>query len=126
MTLEHFLLIMQTTQNLEGLRQDMRQNANGYKDAVAVSLPPQLPTIIIQDCDQYDRRLGWVTALVANASFQDALTDIGISLLSVNASVTELQDAATALRAGPIDTRLHIIQAANALLLSVSPHLRMF
>ncbi len=126
MTLEHFVLIVQTAQNLEGLRRDMRQNTQSYKDQVAVSLPPQLPALIVQDCDQYDRRLGWVAAIAANQAFLDALTDIGISPASVQATVTELQDASTTLRAGPLDTRVHINAAANALLAAIPAHVRLF
>lgn len=126
MTLNAFYLIMQTAQNLQGLRRDMRQNAAGYKQAVASSLPPQLSATILQDCDQYDRRIGWITTLLGNAGFLAALTEVGVDSAAVIQTCTDLQTAATALRTAPLATRQDIVAAANALLAGLPGQLSVF
>lgn len=82
-TFERIGLMFQICQNIYSLVNNMRDNAQSYKDRVATGQPLDSIAAVMQaDAGEYLRRIKWVTdatqrnqALVANA-----LADIGLSM----------------------------------------------
>src|SRR3989304_6748742 len=101
-TFEEYKLAADAAHNLEGLRRDMRSNANGYiRDLNNRSLT-ELATVMTQDANEYLRRIGWVTRLTGDATLRaklvNGLTALGLTVTEGQNSVAELRTAAQNLR----------------------------
>jgi len=125
-TFEEYKLAADAAHNLEGLRRDMRSNANGYiRDLNNRSLT-ELATVMTQDANEYLRRIGWVTRLTGDATLRaklvNGLTALGLTVTEGQNSVAELRTAAQNLRDVVKTTSLDITAAANAVLAAVSSH----
>lgn len=131
-TVEEFYILIQTTQNIEGLRNNMLENAVGYKSALANKLQTSdsLGKIMKQDADQYQRRLKWITNLLnspsKNQKIQAAFDSVGISVGDLNASMAELGAASDALRNADVSDDDHINAISDSIIQSVGAHDKVF
>ena len=123
-TPEELKLALDAVQNLEGLRRDIRQNAQGYIDQLAGGgSVAKITVIALQDTDQYLRRFGWQNRLVISMPLLTKLTNgllgVGVTAAVMDASYTEMLNAVNAFRAAaPGD----LSGATTMLLASIAPH----
>lgn len=127
-TFEDIKLITQAHGNLSGLRRDMRQNAQAYKDAVAAAKPiAGIVQVMSENTTEYLKRLQWSKAawddLAIRAKLQSGLAAWSIPQSELTGAYTELKAAAdaekTAETAG-ITTNAGITAVADATLANVA------
>lgn len=124
--MERLLLIFQTMQNIQGLRKNMRDNALGYKSAVAADAgkAAQIAVIMSQDATQYLARIQWQQNLLdggANQSkMSEALSGLGSSLSEMQSKMSELQTAANNLSSALKTSVAEINTASDAVLSQVA------
>ncbi len=130
-TLEDFHMVVQTTQNMEGLRQDIRANAESYKarlvrgEELAV-----VATIADEDAGEYLRRLQWQRDIFDAPTRLTRLTTgfsaLGIDEAEVRVEWQELQDASTFQQGARKTTAGELNQTADEVLSRVVSHDRVF
>lgn len=129
-TFEELKLVQQSHQNFEGLRKDMRGNAQGYLDALSQGRSvAAVAEVFSRNTAEYLRRLNWaITAwndLVIRAKIQNGLTAWSLQQSELTGFYTEMKTAADAEQAAVtagLDTVLKIQTAANATLAAVAAH----
>lgn len=128
-SLENVTLALHSIQNLEGLRLDMRRNALSYKANVAEHFE-RVVEVMGRDAAEYLRRLGWQRAIAQDqakrAKLVDGLQRLNIVISEAAGYLTELENAATALRDAPKTTAAEVTTAADAILAAVSPSDRLW
>lgn len=131
-TTEQMQLALDFMQNLQGLRRDMRRNAQSYKDTVTAGLVSLTAVLDVmrQDADQYQTvRLGrYAQRLLSNAAVRTKLlagmTAFGVALADLQSLYSELKTAADAFQtaATAAQTAADVNAAADALLAAVAAH----
>lgn len=122
--LENIKLLLDLVANLEGLRRDMRRNAQGYKDNLAAGRPLiRVAEIARQDANEYRRRLDWHRRFDTPGLLRNKLLD-GLARLNVPIQETltawqQLSAAADTLAAAPMTTDAELVLASDALLATV-------
>ena len=118
-------LAQKAIQNLEGLRDNMRRNAQGYKDALANSRPAADVLINIQkDVVQYIKRIKWMEDITDDTARQAHLK-AGIEALGVTdvaEIATDYQECKAAAQNLNQATELTITQRADQLLSGLDAH----
>lgn len=120
-------IISQIEHNLTGLQSDMHTNALAHKAmAEARSVPLETLQSYLTDCaSQYLKRLQWVIDLRADAARRQRLLDmlatVGWDEQEIVGLVTELRNAAVALRDANITTYQRIVNVCTALVDAVDP-----
>lgn len=131
-TLEEFNILIQATQNLEGLRKDMRQNAQAYKADISSGRldTKKCAEIMKQDAFQYQRRLKWVSDIrsdsAKNQKLQNALGMIEASDQELANVILEMKNVADFVGAATLDTPEDINSVADSILSSVEDHDKVF
>lgn len=129
-TFEELKLVQQSHQNFEGLRKDMRANAQGYLAALSQGKTVAVVAAVFsRNTTEYLRRLDWaITAwndLAIRAKIQSGLAAWSLQQAELTGFYTEMKAAAdaeqVAVTAG-LDTALKIQTAANATLAAVVAH----
>jgi len=129
MTLEQFLLVMNIAHNLEGMRNDMRLNAEHYKTSINNGMDiNEIQSLMIADNAQYQRRLRWVKDLYDNynVQLQNALSALNITLTSTIENYQELKNCADATDMADLSTGELIVSRSDAILSEIVPHLRLW
>lgn len=123
--LENFMLMLQTAQNLQGLRKDMRGNAVAYKAQVTAGRPiADIAAVMNGDADQYLIRLGWMDRfLIVGAPRTKLLA--GLSVIGATGQemldyYNEMKTASQNLRAAAKTTGAEINTASDAVLAAVA------
>ena len=118
-------VLAQIEQNLVGLQRDMRRNAETHK-AMALAQSPDVATLrtFLVDCAaQYLKRLQWVIDLRNDPAKKQALLDVlvtqGVEDKDIVDGVTDLRQAAVALRDAPKGSYVAITAACDAVLATV-------
>lgn len=118
-------LVTQIESNLTGLQKDMHNNALTHK-AMAQAQSPALAVLqsFVADCAQkYLDRLQWIIDLRNNPTRRQRLVDVlaaaGWAEQEVIDYVTELRNAAIALRDAPRTTYAEIVTACDAMTTTV-------
>ena len=131
-TSEQFHLFIQALQNMEGLRNDMRRNAQAYSSDVQSGrlTIAQVQDVARADAGQYQRRLKWMVDIFNNPTRRARL--IG-GITAIAGDVQELIDAYTQMKAVADQqevvawtTSVQIDAAVAALLAAVPAHDRVF
>ena len=118
-------VFQQVEQNLVGLQRDMARNAATWKAMATAQNPPvaTLRTFMNDAAAEYLKRLQWIIDLRNDAAKRQRLLDIlatqGINETEIVTYVTELRNAAIALRDAPKGGYPAMTAACDALLLSV-------
>lgn len=129
-TFEELKLVQQSHQNFEGLRKDMRANAQGYLAALSQGKTvTSVAAVFSRNTTEYLRRLDWAIAawndLTIRAKIQSGLAAWSLQQAELTGFYTEMKAAAdaeqVAVSAG-LDTALKIQTAANATLAAVGAH----
>lgn len=118
-------VFQQVEKNLVGLQLDMYQNAQTWKAMATAQNPPvaTLRTFMNDGAAAYLTRLQWIIDLRNDANRRQRLLDIlatqGINETEIVTYVTELRNAAIALRDAPKGGYAAMTTACDALLASV-------
>lgn len=128
---ETVMMALQTMQNLENLRRNLRDNAQAYKAYLAAGRPvPQIAAVMQGDALEYLRRLKWQKDIAdtpaRRAKLLDGLAAWGISEAEATAFYSELRQASVAQRDAVIVTGADVTATADAVLASVSTHDQVF
>ena len=126
MELQNLILVMDVAKNLEGLRRDMRANAEEYKSRLANGTSAaDVKELILANNAQYQRRLGWIKDLYDNnnALFTTALVSMGITMAHTIANYQELKDVADMTDTVSLANEAKIITASDWVLANVTAHL---
>ena len=125
---EQLRLAFQTHQNLEGLRNDLRQNAQDYKQALAdnkISVPA-CAEVMNGDAKEYLRRLQWQLDIINDSKRLDALNGgliaLGINPTEMESCIEDLGSAVLTLQSASKETLEEINAAADNVLASVPAH----
>lgn len=127
-TFEKFRVTLQIVQNLEGLRDNMRDNALAYKAAVlSEKSVGSITQVIRADASEYLRRLGWVNDIpgATKAELLNFFALVGLAKAEVASVLTELTGAAN-IQAAVLDTVNSVNTVADAVLATVSAHLKLW
>jgi len=122
-TFEQIQLIFDVVRNIEGLRRDARDNAQGYKNAVtsgkAIS---EIIAIMNEDANEYLRRLQWLRTVVDTPAKRTkllaGLAVFGVTEAEAIALYQELKASADATIAATLTTAQDINNRADAILTS--------
>jgi len=118
-------VVEQIKQNLIGLQNDMRRNAQTHKAmALAQSPPLEVLQSFVSDCAfSYLNRSQWMIDLRANTTKRQRLIDILTLMGWTETDLTDvaapLRQAALALQSAPRTTFAEIITACDAVLVSI-------
>lgn len=132
-TLAQVHLTMQAIQNLEGLRRDMRSNANVYitiADAIdggtADMTLANLVALIQADANEYQKRLQLILAVYNDTTRQSdlvaGLQALGVALADAKSDYQELLTYANAQSNVTINTTSDVRTAANHLVNNLPAH----
>ena len=127
-TLEEFNILMQTNQNIEGLRRNMRDNATGYKTSIATNrlTVAQCADIMRQDATEYKRRIKMMSDFYAdpakNTKLVNGLTAIGAQRSELVGYAVEMKSAADTVLSATLETASDINTVSDNLLSSVPSH----
>jgi hypothetical protein len=125
-TFERFQLLSHAIQNLEGLRKDMRRNAQAYATQAqsATLTVAQITSIVSQDATQYQIRLAWVANIPDDirAEMASWLPTIGMDASELVSAYQELKAAADAQQNAALTTYAQIINGATAILNMIPAH----
>jgi hypothetical protein len=120
-------IVEQISQNLVGLQNDIRRNAQAHK-SMALAQSPDLATLqsFISDCvAEYLKRCKWIIDLRADPSRKarllDALTKYGWTEADIVDVLTPMRAAVITLRDAPRTTYAQIISACDAVIVAVEP-----
>ena len=133
-TFEELKMAQQTLQNFEGLRTDIRGNAQDYLNRIARGHPlATIVDVVKQNTSEYRRRLNWARAVNDDAGRRARLLSgvramTGLSATAATAELTGLYaalDAAVAgeeSRVGGITTAADVEAHANATRAALADH----
>ena len=127
--IREIIFAIDTVRNLEGMRIDMRNNAQGYKDSLIFGKTPAGVLLVIQgDIIQYIKRIKWQEDITADAALRARLKS-GIEALGVT-SADEIQTDYNELKSAAQNlnktTESTIEQRADQLLSDLSEHFRVW
>lgn len=129
-TFQDILLVFQTHQNFENLRNDIRSNAQAYMDAIPKFTVQQIANVISRDAAEYERRLGWALRIRNTpalwTSLQSGLAALSLTVTEAQNIYTELKTAADLQRDTIIGAAADITTMSNSILASVTAHDRVF
>lgn len=127
--IREILLAQQAVQNLTGLRNDMRKNAQLYKDTLADGRPAaDVLTIVQKDVQQYIKRIQWMEDIAGNPTKQAHLK-AGIEALGVtdvSEVATDYNECKAAAQNLNLVTESTIVQRADQLLTDLEAHDRIW
>lgn len=128
---EDLKLVLQTHDNFEGLRRDMRSNAQAYKDWIATPRTvAQIAAVIAADAVEYQKRLEWQRRVRDTPALwtklQVGLAALSLTTTELNNIYTELKAAADFQQAATITTTTEITNMSNTILSQVAAHERVF
>lgn len=127
---EDLQLVFQTHNNFEGLRRDIRANAQAYADAIPNRTVAQIAVVIAADALRYQERLAWQFTVRNTPTLwtklQTGLTALSLTVTELNAIYNELKTAADFQQAAVITTTTDITNLKNSILANVAAHDRVF
>jgi len=126
MELEQLIMVIDTAKNLEGLRRDMRSNAEEYKSRLEQGQSVEsVQNLILANNIQYKRRLLWIKNLYDNNGniFTVALQEMNITITHTLQIYQELKGIADATDTADLSTAAKIETAANYVLTTLPAHL---
>lgn len=131
-TAEQFFMVMQALQNMEGLRADVRRNAQAYQaDVISGRLTlSQVQAVAREDAVQYLRRLKWMADIFADLNRRTRLiagmTAVGITETEMKASHDEIRAVAVPLTTVTWADAAAVTTTVNQILAAVPAHDRVF
>lgn len=128
-TFENVGLALQLVNNIHGLVRDMRDNANGYKAGIqAGKSAVGIAAVMIEDADQYLRRIQWVTDVVARnqAAVVSALSSLNLLMSEVDSLNTTLSTVSDHTKVATLSTDETITTEADYILATVPDFERIF
>ena len=128
-TFENVGLAFQLVNNVHGLVRDMRDNAAGYKLAVAGGKPVEaIATVMVADADQYLIRIQWVTAVVSRnqAGVVSALAALGLALSEASSLKATLTGVCNHTKAANLNTSTKINTESDYILATVPAFERIY
>jgi len=127
---EDLKLVFQTHDNFEGLRTDIRANAQAYIDQIPTRTVAQIAATIAADAVQYQKRLVWQLRIRNTPSLwtklQTGLAALSLSDTELNAIYTELKSAADFQQNASITTTASITSMSSTILANVAAHERVY
>lgn len=125
MELNHLVLVMDIAKNIEGLRRNMRENAENYKLQVLTEDVDNIRELILADNFQYQRRLGWIKNLYDNhqTTMEIALAGLNITINDTIQTYQELKNVADITDVADLSDVTKITAHADYILTNIQPHL---
>lgn len=127
-SLESMMLGFEAVRWLSNVRRNLRENAAAYKVQAAVQGADltKIAAVMTADATELLKTIAAVKDIASTPARRTKLTDyltiFGVTLANANAAVTELENAAVALRDASKTTKAQIDAAADAVLSSVTSH----